>query len=285
MVNANQVEKDFIEFISLKRNRPLNEIEDIYLKTKKIDRFWGSKYKDLCETIYDLNRILYDNKDEKDLIKTYKFHSLINLFRMISYSYPESTRTEYFKGLIRTIVKQEYKKSICFLKMKILDRNKKYLQLRNYPAIAKFLIDQISGAPFVVDYGCGLGYCSFEIGKLRKDSKIYLVDIDHLILKFAEFRFKKHELNAEIIPVTSDNLYPKLPKHNICLAMEIMEHLVNPLIAYQNIINSLEKDGILYCNFEDHRPEMFHVSPNLEKLRILVPKDFQKINRWYYRRK
>ena len=65
------------------------------------------------------------------------------------------------------------------------------------------------------------------------------IDIDCLTLEFTEFRFNKHQVNVEIIPVSKNNLYPKLPVHNICIATEVMEHLIQPLKAYQNIKNSL----------------------------------------------
>ena len=64
-----------------------------------------------------------------------------------------------------------------------------------------------------------------------------------------------------------------------------MEHIKQPLIAYQNIYDSLEQGGILFGNFEDHRKEIFHISPNLSKLRERIEKEFKKINKRCYKKR
>jgi 2-polyprenyl-3-methyl-5-hydroxy-6-metoxy-1,4-benzoquinol methylase len=191
-----------------------------------------------------------------------------------------STGTEQHS---KTVVRFLYSENQ--VKRKIFSKHEKSELNEDYSSIAKFLVGKINGPPVVIDYGCGLGYISFEIGKLQRDSKVYLVDIDTLILEFAKFRFEKHGINVETIPVTKDNLYPKLPVHNICIATEVMEHVIQPLKVYQNIYDSLEQEGILYGNFEDHKKEMFHVSPHLGELRERIATDFQPIVNLCYKKK
>ena len=151
--------------------------------------------------------------------------------------------------------------------------------------IANFLVERINTTPTVVDYGSGLAYVSFEIARIRNKAKIYLVDIDCLHLEFAVFRFKKYGFNIEVIKVTEDNMYPKLPEHNICIATEVMEHVFQPLTVYRNIIESLDSGGILYGNFADHQEGMFHVSPDLRDLRERINQNFDQLDLLCYKRR
>jgi len=283
-IELNQIERDFIEFISRRRNRSYSEIEDFFIRAKNRFMFSRLEYRKLAETIYHLYEVLYDDRNEKGLVDAYKFHELLHLFRFISYSYPRPRPRygDYGRALIRIIRHGDVHKVFRFLRKKLLNKQNGQSE---YATIANYLVEQVPGTPVVVDYGCGLGYLSFEIGKLNRDSKIYLVDIDCLTLAFAEFRFKKYGMNVEIIPVSKTNLYPKLPKHTICIATEVMEHVMRPLTAYQNIYDRLPQGGLLYGNFNEHSQQMFHVSPDLSMLRERIYKDFHQINVLCYKKK
>ena len=118
-----------------------------------------------------------------------------------------------------------------------------------------------------------------------KEAKIFLVDIDCIHLEFTEYRFRKYGFNFEVIKVNKKNLYPRLPKHNICIVAEVMEHVFQPLTVYKHILDSLEDGGILYGNFEDHKGGMFHVSPNLCELRDRISHDFIQLDMLSYKKK
>lgn len=241
------IEKDFIEFISQKKNYSLSESESIYLDTKNKFQFHSPQFRNLMLDIYSLFKLIYNERNENELIDSYKFFELTLLYRFLSYSYkPEMTK--------------------------------------RYSLHSKLLAQKLKDRLIIVDYGCGLGYLSFEIAHLRKDSKVYLIDIDNLILDFTLFRFKKYGIRVEVIKVSKNNLYPKLPAHNLCILWEVMEHLKQPLKAYHNIINSLESSGLLYGNFANHRREFFHVSPDLQLLRDLLKKDFKQIDYFLYKK-
>jgi SAM-dependent methyltransferase len=240
----NPLEKDFIEFFSGRRQCPKERIRDIFLETRDRFAFAGSGYRELCDQIHHLFRIRYDDAREEELADSYKFHELPHLFRMIGYTYDRCYKKEA-ESLIRFV-----------------DRD---------PVIC-------------VDYGCGLAHLSYELGGMKRPSEIYLVDLDTLILEFCEFRFARQKIDAKVMRVARNNLYPKLPAHNLCIAEEIMEHLKEPLLAYQHIYESLEPGGILYGNFSDHRPEMFHVTPDLSPLRERLSEDFQILGPKCYRK-
>lgn len=262
----NEIETDFIDFIAARRQRPQTEIGEIFLETKKEFELGSTDFAELNTKLYRLLRIFYDQSDERELVDSYSFYAPMHLLRFIGYSYPPIGKGMKEKG-IRSLARLAGRE----------DKGKDFSQQ------ARELVSQLGKKPVVVDYGCGPAYLSFEIAKLTS-GRTYLVDIDCLTLEFAEYRFRKHGLKAEKIAVTKKNIYPKLPKHNLCLAMEVMEHLVEPLTAYKNIRQGLETRGILYGNFEDHGERMFHVSTDLSRLREVVRKDFELIGMGVYRR-
>jgi len=146
-------------------------------------------------------------------------------------------------------------------------------------------MDSIQGDPVVVDYGSGPAYISYEIASANSRSTVFLVDVDSLVLEFALFRLRKTGAAIHALPVAKENIYPPLPKHNICIASEVMEHLAYPLKVYDNIVGALETGGLLYGRFEDHQPNMYHVSPQLGDLRQAIARDFDRIGQSCYRKK
>ena len=63
-----------------------------------------------------------------------------------------------------------------------------------------------------------------------------------------------------------------------------MEHVMRPLVAYENIHKSMELGGILYGNFEDHEKDMFHISPDLMDLRKKITQNFKEIHYCCYKK-
>lgn len=285
----NSVEKDFVEFLAERRGRAREEFENVFLETRRRFRFDSLRYRELMVDIHDLHRLVYDDSDERELIDSYQFHELIHLFRFISYSYPKSP-WRYWDGLaagIRLLARGEFGKiAHGFRKAfaKTAHRKDDYATM-DHPAMAAFLMEQVEGDPAVVDYGCGLAYTAFEIGRIAERTKVYLVDVDCLTLEFAAWRFRKHGIDVEAIPVTKDSLYPSLPAHSICIASEVMEHVARPLTVYEHIVESMTAGGILCGSFGDHHREMFHISPNLSELRRRIAGDFEPIGHSCHRKK
>lgn len=273
----NEVEADLIEFLSGITDRPYSDVEASFADIRRRFRFAGFGYRDLCCAIHRLFGILYDDRDEAAAIRSYQFHALMHLFRFVSYSYGRSAFGcfDYLKYATKAVLRGELRDLYSSVWKRLLAGLSGHKQSKNDAAIAKLLVSEARESPLVVDYGCGLGYISFEIGRLDSSARIYLLDIDCLTLRFAEFRFRKRGINVEVIPVMVSEPYPRLPEHNICIATEVMEHLAQPLTAYRNICESLKPGGILYGEFSDHRREMFHASPDLSELRLRIARDFR----------
>ncbi|MCP4709281.1 MAG: methyltransferase domain-containing protein [Planctomycetes bacterium] len=281
----NQLEKEFVEFMSVKNGRSYHEMEKLFFRTRREFRFRGSEYEDFTGRVIRHFQMYRDITDEVSAVEAYQFYSFMHLLRYLSYSYPKVT-ADYLHETIRLMKKGQFKEVFIFGKRKIFGKFKK-LEPKDHSesiSLAQTLTSQIESVPVVVDYGSGLGYISLEIGQREKQAKICLVDIECLVLEFAEYRIKENGIDVVAIPVNKDNLYPKLPKHNICIATEVMEHVCQPVLVYQNIYESMETGGILYGNFEDHDPGMFHVSPDLHELRDKVSENYEQIGPRTYKK-
>jgi len=218
-MNLIQIEKEFVEFLSKIKNRNYDEVAKIYNLTKNRFKFFSQEYRELLVKIYSLNRVIYDEIDEKHLIESYKFHNLSHLFRYISYSYSDDyliqelilKKSIHLKNFLM-MIKHEFGKLMRNLLKSNEMRKRIHNRLTNpleHKIIAENIIKSINKKPIVVDYGCGMAYTSFEIGKLEKKAKIYLIDIDFLMLNFVEYRFNKYGINAEVIRINKNNIYPK----------------------------------------------------------------------------
>ena len=287
MKNAlNQLEKEFVEFISTKNSCTYSASECLFLGIRKrFNQFKGREYEKMAGGIKNLFRIYYDIYDECSAIKAYQYYALLHLLRYISYSYPKSF-VDYLHESIKIIRRKQLRQFCVLVGRQITCRFKKrpVAGPSGHISLAGSLVDKIEGHPVVVDYGSGLGYVSLEIARLDNKTKVYLLDVDSLVLEFAEFRLRKNGVNVEVVPVTKDDLYPKLPKHNICIATEVMEHLYQPLCALQNINDAMDSNGILYGNFEDHDKGVFHVSPDLSELRKMIEKNYKSEEYRCYRK-
>lgn len=76
---------------------------------------------------------------------------------MISYSFPKtSTTTGYLGTGIRALRAGDFEKISSFFRKKV--------QRDNTKSFVELLLDGYT-SPIVVDYGCGLGYTSFELAQ------------------------------------------------------------------------------------------------------------------------
>lgn len=139
--------------------------------------------------------------------------------------------------------------------------------------------------PRIVDYGCGLAHLSYGIAKLHPEAETTLVDIDNLKLDFAAYRFREAGLRVRTLVVDEKNPYPQLPPHNLCVATEVLEHLKDPMRALNNIAGSMEPGGILYGDFGDHDPILFHVSTDLSEVRQEIARLYDPAGEMTYRKK
>jgi SAM-dependent methyltransferase len=284
------IDEEFVAFMAHKRQRPLAEIRRIFSDTKRQFRFEGLMYRAFCVDVHNAFQVLYDDTDERTLVTAYQFHELLHLFRFLSYVYPRPSFAQRIGDMgafaLQTLLQGKLGSYRAMLRDKLRPSTEKDQRSSlYYKQTAAHIRTFIPEDLIIVDYGCGLGHLSFELAQKNPRTKVYLVDIDCLTLEFAAYRFRQAQIDVEVIPISHTTLYPMLPKHNLCIATEVMEHLKEPLTAFRNISTNLAPNGILYGTFSDHHAELFHVSTDLQTLRAAIAEQYTQLRPLMYRKR
>ena len=133
--------KDYVEFLSIKNNIPLEEATKLFGKGWNVfgERGFGSgKFRDFTTFFSDAFAFKHGNsKDE--IYNTYRFHALIDFFRILSYHIMDTERDISL-----------------------------YTEMVNYLASRYNNTKEI----VIVDYGCGLAHITVTLCKLLKKVNI-----------------------------------------------------------------------------------------------------------------
>lgn len=276
----NQIEEDFIEFVAEKNGEPMDEVSKRYEAAKTYIDFGSKEYLHHEDVNYHTLQVFFSDHSEKSLFASYRHYAYADILRMLSYSFRKtSTPKGYVKTLIQALKSGDFNKITSFIKRKTAPETAVTKRAKSEMLLEGFT------APTILDYGCGLAHLSFEMAKKSPASQIILLDLDTVKLDFVSFRFKKHGINHKIIRIQEDNQYPELPTHTICIATDVLEHLHEPLRAYVHIRDSMENNGILYGNFEDHKHGMYHVHADMTDIREAVSKDYNLLSEGLYRKR
>lgn len=282
MKKLNEIEEDLISFVAQRRGKTEEEIRQIYLNLKRNFDFKSTSFRDLTERSQVLHNLYFGMENEEELVATYQFHSYLAILRFISYSQPTRFRHlwQNFFYFFKIVFRGDPGRAWCSFKrqaIKALSRGRKL-----DPVL--YIKDNFH-SPTVVDYGCGLAYLSFRIGREIPGCRIILVDVDSIMNEFVRFRFDQHRIPFESLRVTQDNPFPQLPEHQVCIADEVMEHLKDPSRALKNIRQAMATGGILIGDYNDHCPELFHLHTNLTFFREELNKDYAPVAEKIYRKK
>jgi SAM-dependent methyltransferase len=113
----------------------------------------------------------------------------------------------------------------------LYDYHKHFLKIhKNFPKSTK-----------VLDLGCGTGDLLAELKK--RGCKVWGVDIDKNAINFVKKYFKLE--NA--YPMSAEEFFrlPNLPKFDLIMFFEFLEHLDNPLDFIENVKKLLKEDGVI----------------------------------------
>lgn len=123
----------------------------------------------------------------------------------------------------------------------------------------------------IVDFGCGLAQQSRGLAECLKSRghvvHLVLVDVPTLRKDFLLWWGLQVGIAIEFRDCTSSNPLPALPSCVICFAVEVFEHLADPLPAFQVLHNALMPAGFLITSVGDHKAEFMHLSPVLAPVR------------------
>jgi len=276
--DLNELEQDLIEFLAMRKQVPVGEIEASfrYLR-KQLGCFKSSTFKDIGSNLQRIYGFFHDTQSRESVLSAYRYLAPIHILVFLSYSYPKTFRQRWHDAW-KMFTNKQYAQLLRFGKRYV----KETVFKKGTPR--QLLSYSSDPTPVIVDYGCGMAHLSSAMVRQNPEAKVYLVDINSLILEFTEYRFRKYKYNFEVITITKDNLYPSLPAHTICLANEVMEHVFEPLTVYDNIHASLASGGLLWGNFADHEKGLLHVSPDLSALRKKIGMHFDMIDTKLYKK-
>jgi len=113
----------------------------------------------------------------------------------------------------------------------------------------------------VLDYGCSVADIGLAFAVCNYS--VTLCDLKDGNLQFGEWRFQRRNFKKSSIPVTIDNLYPKIHGFDIVATSEVLEHLRNPLVVVKNMYDGLNKNGFLWVSgYPVIRPEVNDKHPD-----------------------
>ncbi len=252
---------DFVEFLADKNNISMYEANKLFGMGWSCFGemgFLDSKYGNFSEFFSEVFKFMHGNSKE-EIYNTYRFHGLIDFFRMLSYPIMDTSNNRDI-GL--------YNEILDFLS----SRYKKNEEV------------------VLVDYGCGLAHITITLCKLLKKMnvhpKLVCMDIDRIIHKeFLEFITSKHNIDYEYIDINEDNNFPTIPKFDFIQVKDTFEHIYRPEKVVDNINDSIKEDGIISATTDDEGPEMMHVTRDLQGVRDKLDEYGFKVlgNSWFNR--
>jgi mycofactocin glycosyltransferase len=129
-----------------------------------------------------------------------------------------------------------------------------------YVAALKFA--EAHGAKSILDFGSGVG--SGGILYVRHGFDVTLADISSVLLEFCAWRFKQRGLSARFIDLKTASLPPQA--FDFITAMDVFEHLTEPLGAVDMLADALKPGGHIFGRFaseiDEDRP--MHIVQDFE---------------------
>ncbi len=282
MKQTSSVEDLFLEFMAERQSRELESLRRHYLALKKHFHPQGNRFRHLSEEFIRLHDFFFNIDHQADSLKLNQYQAYIGVFRLLSYSVGRASVLDNIGYFSRLALGGQLKRALCQLRREL---QKRFFGGRP-PDVIRLLEDRFSRVT-IVDYGSGLAYQSIEMALKLRDrlERLVLLDIPSLISDFACYRAEREGIPVERIEVSADNQYPSLPRHQVCVANEVVEHVREPLRLLDNIAGAQVGGALLQGDFNDHCPEIFHLHTDLAFFRNELRKTHQPLGRdWYERR-
>ena len=224
---------EFTDFVAAQRRIPTSDARLLVREAEsQFSGGWGgTEYRRFTELALETFRPLFDETTDEELIRTYQFHGPVDFLRMLGYGVPTE---QDVSAIINTLTGK----------------------------------DEIG----IVDYGCGLAHRTLVVARSLVGRGVpvtlTLVDIRRALhVDFLDFLCRKHGIEYEFIEITAAQPYPKLPPHDYCDNVSVLEHVREPLLVIENIHAALRPGGVFLALVQDAIEEMMHISPNLNAVR------------------
>ena len=122
----------------------------------------------------------------------------------------------------------------------------------------------------IVDFGCGLAHLSRALaGRIRARGRsvaLFLADLPLQQFRFPRWYCARAGLTAEFAECTPERPIPPLPRCDLCIATEVLEHVHEPEPYLAALAESVKPGGWLLTHLGVHGNEFLHVSPDLRPL-------------------
>jgi len=134
-----------------------------------------------------------------------------------------------------------------------------------------------------LDFGCGVGSGGILFAGNR--IAVTLADISSNMLKFSSWRLAQRGISAQYIDLKTGQLPES--RFDFITAMDVFEHLVDPVATVRQLSGALKKGGFLFGRFhaekDEDRPHhiVFDFEPTLRELKTL---GFEKVwqDKWLW---
>jgi SAM-dependent methyltransferase len=139
-----------------------------------------------------------------------------------------------------------------------------------YVLALEFARQRHSGRRYL-DFGAGVGAGSLLFA--QHGFHVSHADISSTLLRFSQWRMERRGLSAEFIDLKEASLPPDA--FDTITAMDVFEHLPDPVTAVEHLAVALRRGGFLFGRFaaerDEDRPQhiVFDFGPVLERLRSL----------------
>jgi SAM-dependent methyltransferase len=105
---------------------------------------------------------------------------------------------------------------------------------------------QMPGEATVLDAGSGFGQYTWRMSRMNNKWNIKAIDINTEQIEDCNSFFSKTGLSDRVTFQTSDlTTLNESDRYNLILSVDVMEHIEEDLLVFQNFYNSLKRDGIL----------------------------------------
>ncbi len=281
MNKITEIEEQFIDFMAKRQQCSPDNVRADYLSLKKYFRPHSNWFRNFSEDYIRLFNFYYHIDHPTDYIYLYQQHAGVAMFRFLSYAgSKKASIADNLFYFIRLMLKGEGARAFCAFKREMV----KKLKPKAEPPVRE-LLDRFDRL-VLLDYGCGLAYNSIATARSlqQRVDRIVLVDIPSLVFDFTCYRAQLLGIKTERIDVTAENPYPELPEHHLCFANEVVEHVKDPLQLLARISAAQKSGALLYGDFEDHCPEIYHLHTDLSFFREQLKLTHRKISSDWYER-
>jgi len=108
------------------------------------------------------------------------------------------------------------------------------------------IIRQFPDDALVLDAGSGFGQYTWRMSKMNTRWNIKAIDINSEQIEDCNRFFRKTGLSDRVTFITGDlTALTDLNSYNIVLSVDVMEHIEEDVIVFQNLYRSLKENGIL----------------------------------------